>query len=83
MSSIVNAVVLLWAGARLLRPAPPEVEAPSEEDLQTVEAIIARQAATYPHLAFLRDKALLFDAQREAFVMYAVHGRTWVALGDP
>jgi len=77
------AVVLLWAGARLLRPAPPEVEAPSEEDLRTVETIIARQTATYPHLAFLRDKALLFDAQREAFVMYAVHGRTWVALGDP
>ncbi len=77
------AVVLLWAGARLLRPAPPEVEAPSDDDLRTVEAIIAGQPATQPHLAFVRDKALLFDAQREAFVMYAVHGRTWVALGDP
>jgi phosphatidylglycerol lysyltransferase len=32
---------------------------------------------------FLRDKALLFNQDRSAFVMYAVQGRSWVALGDP
>ena len=35
------------------------------------------------NLVFLRDKALLFDDDRMGFVMYAVQGRTWVALGDP
>jgi phosphatidylglycerol lysyltransferase len=32
---------------------------------------------------FLRDKAILFDDERRAFLMYGVQGRTWVALGDP
>ena len=44
---------------------------------------IGAQTATYPNLVFLRDKALLFDDDRGAFIMYGVQGRTWVALGDP
>jgi phosphatidylglycerol lysyltransferase len=36
-----------------------------------------------PFLVFLRDKSILFDEERQGFVMYAVQGRTWVALGDP
>jgi phosphatidylglycerol lysyltransferase len=76
-------LVFLFAGARLLRPAPHDVEAPTKADLATASAIVARQRETYPYLAFLRDKALLFDEDRQAFVMYAVRGRTWVALGDP
>jgi len=76
-------MVLLFAGMRLLRPAPHEVEAPSDQELAAAAAIIARQRETYPYLAFLRDKALLFNDARDAFLMYAVQGRTWVALGDP
>jgi phosphatidylglycerol lysyltransferase len=41
------------------------------------------QTSTFPYSVFLRDKALLFDAERCAFVMYGVQGRTFVALGDP
>ena len=32
---------------------------------------------------YLRDKALMFNDERTGFVMYAVQGRTWVAMGDP
>jgi phosphatidylglycerol lysyltransferase len=32
---------------------------------------------------YLRDKAVLFNAGRTAFLTYSVQGRTWVALGDP
>ena len=38
--------------------------------------------STMPFLVY-RDKAVLFENEREGFVMYAVQGRTWVALGDP
>jgi len=76
-------LVLLFAGARLLRPAPHEVEPPSDDELQAASAIVAAQPHTYPNLAFLRDKALLFNDGRDAFLMYAVQGRTWVAMGDP
>ena len=75
--------VLLFAVARLIGHAPHEVEEPSGADLLAAGAAIAAQRATYPHLVYLRDKALLFDDQREGFVMYGVQGRTWVALGDP
>ena len=30
-----------------------------------------------------RRQGVLFDDRREAFIMYGVQGRTWVALGDP
>jgi phosphatidylglycerol lysyltransferase len=36
-----------------------------------------------PNLVFLRDKGVLFSPDRTAFLMYAVQGRTWVAMGDP
>jgi len=75
--------VLLFAVARLIGHAPHEVDPPSEEDLEDAGRIIAAQGSTFPYLVYLEDKALLFDDRREAFIMYGVQGRTWVALGDP
>ena len=75
--------VLLFAVARLVGHAPHEVEPPSEQDLEDAGRIIAAQDSTLPYLVYLEDKALLFDDRREAFIMYGVQGRTWVALGDP
>jgi phosphatidylglycerol lysyltransferase len=76
-------VLLLVAVARLVGYAPHEATPPTDADLQDAARVIAAQPATSPNLAFLRDKALLFDDERAAFVMYGVQGRTWVALGDP
>ena len=76
-------VMLLFALTRLIRQAPHEVEPPSDADLEVAGRIIAAQDSTFPYLVYLEDKALLFDDRREAFIMYGVQGRTWVALGDP
>jgi phosphatidylglycerol lysyltransferase len=76
-------LVLLFAVSRLLRHARPETSEPTEADLADATSAIAGQASTFPYLVYLRDKTLLFNEQRTAFVMYAVQGRTWVALGDP
>jgi phosphatidylglycerol lysyltransferase len=76
-------VLLIVALARLMGYAPHEATLPSEADLRDAQNIIATQPSTSPNLAFLRDKTLLFNDDRTAFVMYAVQGRTWVALGDP
>lgn len=75
--------VLVFGALRLMRPAPPEVALPTDEDLARAARVIESQQSTLPYLVYLRDKALLFDAEQRAFVMYAVQGRTWVALGDP
>ena len=76
-------LLLLFAFARLIAHAPHEADEPTAEDLAAAETVVAAQTATYPYLAFLRDKAILFDDDRGAFIMYGVQGRTWVALGDP
>jgi phosphatidylglycerol lysyltransferase len=63
------------------RPRIPAVvaTAPTPE----LDRVIALQPRTFPYLVYLGDKAVLWNAERTAFVMYAVSGSTCVALGDP
>jgi len=83
-ASVGAAIVAVVFGVfRLVRQAPHDAPAPTDADLFDAARIIAMQPSTYPFLAYLRDKSLLFNDARTAFVMYAVRGRTWVALGDP
>jgi phosphatidylglycerol lysyltransferase len=83
-ASVGATVAILAFGVfRLLRPAPPEIVPPTDDELEFASAAIARQPSTVPYLAFLRDKSLLFNEDRSAFLMYGVQGRTWVAMGDP
>jgi phosphatidylglycerol lysyltransferase len=79
----VAVMLLLFAVSRLLKHASHEVTEPTDADLDLAATIIAGQPTTYPNLVFLRDKGILFDDDRLAFIMYSVRGRTWVALGDP
>ncbi len=74
---------LLFAIGKLLRPASFAPTLPSPEDLRQARMIAEAFPQTYAHLALSGDKALLFNAQRDAFLMYGVEGRTWVAMGDP
>ena len=76
-------LVVLVAFARLIGLAPHEAPEPLDADLDDAERALGRQSSTVPFLAFLKDKALLFNEDRSGFVMYGVQGRTWVALGDP
>lgn len=83
-ASLGAAVVLFAFGiSRLLRPLPHFTEPPSGAALADAERIVRAQGDTLPFLAWLRDKELLFNPERTAFIMYGVRGRTWVALGDP
>lgn len=76
-------VLLLFGFARIIGYATHEAPTPSDADLDDAGRAIAAQTATFPYLVYLRDKALLFNDDRTAFVMYGVQARTWVALGDP
>lgn len=76
-------VVVLFAVRRLVSHAPHESPLPTDADLADAGRVIATQSSTFPFLAYLRDKSLLFNDARSGFIMYAVQGRTWVALGDP
>ncbi len=76
-------VVLFFGIAKLLRPARFEPTRPGLEDLRQAQAIAAAFPRSYAHLALLGDKALLFNENHDAFLMYGVAGRAWVAMGDP
>ena len=83
-ASVAASIVLLLFGlARLIRYAPHEAPTATDADLEDAGKAIAAQTSTYPFLVYLRDKALLFNDDRTAFVMYGVQGRTWVVMGDP
>ena len=83
-ASLGAAVTLLGFGVwRLLRPMQPITEPPSAEMLADAERIVHTQSETLPFLVWLRDKALFFNAERTAFIMYGIRRGTWVALGDP
>jgi phosphatidylglycerol lysyltransferase len=74
---------LLFAAARLLRPASLEPAPPGPEEFNKARAVIAHSEDAGAHLALLGDKSLLFSDNGDAFLMYGVEGRSWVALGDP
>lgn len=80
--------------ARLLRPAAAEPALPSAAELARAAAVVAAVPESTAHVALLGDKALLFaedaatgadgsGSEGDAFVMYGVAGRSWVAMGDP
>ena len=67
------------------RPARPasDMPAPAPDALDRAAAVARAHRSTYAHLALVGDKALLFNAKGNAFVMFAGEGRSLVAMGDP
>ncbi|MDR3671886.1 MAG: bifunctional lysylphosphatidylglycerol flippase/synthetase MprF [Holophaga sp.] len=76
-------LIFFFAVARLMRPAPAKPAAPSRDDLVQAVGIATESPQTSAYLALLGDKALLFSESGHSFLMYAVQGRSWVALGGP
>ena len=76
-------VLMLVATRRRIKNDAHASPVPTDADLDDASRIIAAQHSTAPMLVFLRDKSLLFNEARTAFLMYAVQGRSWVVLGDP
>ncbi len=75
--------LLAFGGARLLRPAPPLPDLPTSLDLDRAQSICNQSPRVSGYLALLGDKDLVFHEDGNAFLMFGVSGRTWVAMGDP
>lgn len=82
-SAGVIIAALFFAAIKLFRPAPPQPVLPGASDLETAMDIARLSPRTYAYLAQLGDKALLFNAARDTYLMYGVEGRSWVVMGDP
>lgn len=78
--TIVGMSVALW---QLLRPAAPPPAPVQPGDLDRARRIIAASSDASAGIALLGDKSLLFSDSGRGFVMYGLHGRSWIALDDP
>jgi phosphatidylglycerol lysyltransferase len=79
-------VVLLAAtflAMNLLQPARAEPGSATAVDLATARAIISHSTLALANAVLSGDKRVLFNDRRDAFLMYQVSRRSWVALGDP
>jgi phosphatidylglycerol lysyltransferase len=82
-SVLGGSALALYGVAVLLRPRAPEPHCPTAEELARARPLIDAAPETLPHLALAGDKPLLFSKDGDAFLSYAVEGRSWIAMGDP
>ncbi|MDD5713003.1 MAG: phosphatidylglycerol lysyltransferase domain-containing protein, partial [Smithellaceae bacterium] len=76
-------VLTVIAIIRLLQPAPDRLRLSKQVDMEQVASVVAESPMSYANLALLGDKNFLFNDKRNAFIMYGIAGRSWVAMGDP
>lgn len=79
----VLAAMLIVAVRHLLRPAVPDPDPPTLDELERAAAIVKTDSHSQANLALLGDKPCLFSDSGRAFIMYGVEGRSWIAMGDP
>lgn len=77
------ALAVAFSIYKLLRPVAQPPGLPHPQDIERAKAVIATSPSAEAHLALVGDKHLLFNEAGNAFIMYGVQGRTWVAMGDP
>ncbi|HXP96332.1 MAG TPA: bifunctional lysylphosphatidylglycerol flippase/synthetase MprF [Telmatospirillum sp.] len=82
-SVVVAALAVAFMLARLLAPGRTQPGQPDAEQRLCAQAIAQASPSAETQIALLGDKSFLFNPERTAFLMYAISGRSWVALGDP
>ena len=82
-SLAVVVALAAFLAANLLKPAPAAPHDPRSVDLERARLAIAQSRTSLANAALAADKRLLFHPAGDAFVMYQISGRSWVALGDP
>jgi phosphatidylglycerol lysyltransferase len=79
--AIMTAFYGLW---RLLSVAPPQfLSRPSTTELAEAQRLLVQCSHTQGFLALLGDKHLFWNAERNAFIMFAVTPKFWIAVSDP
>jgi len=80
---VVSLLATLYGLWHLVRTHRGRAVAPTAAELFRAEQILKLQPRAEANLVRMGDKAILFSDSGKAFLMYAIQGRTWAALGDP
>lgn len=82
-SLIVSVMAVTLGLMKLMRASPAAGHDPCPEDIDKAREILTQSPDTTGFLALTGDKRLLFSDNGNAFIMYGVKGRSWIALGAP
>ncbi len=83
-AGLVLALLVAIAALMLLLRVPRlHPGTPDAAQLRQAERIVAAQGDPEGNFALTGDKSLLFSDDSRGFVMFGVHGRSWIALGGP
>jgi phosphatidylglycerol lysyltransferase len=63
--------------------APKSLVKPSAQELDSATEIVIHSTDTCGYLALLGDKYLSWSEDKNAFIMFAVTSKYWIAMGDP
>lgn len=77
------ATLLAFSIVSLFSPNQPETEYPGAGELARALECVKKSRRSLAALALMGDKALFFNKKSDAFLMYAIEGKSWVVLGDP
>jgi phosphatidylglycerol lysyltransferase len=82
-SAAAVSVLLIFVFIKMLRGSIYPRETTLADSADDVNRIVLQSRRTSAYLALLGDKRFIFDDGRDAFIMFAVEGRSWIAMGDP
>ncbi|MDY3306677.1 bifunctional lysylphosphatidylglycerol flippase/synthetase MprF [Psychrobacter sanguinis] len=77
---IASICYVLFSLIRFKKPLP---RLPTAEDLAKAKKVIENSKYSVSNLSLLADKQLLFSDSGNSFIMYQVHGRSWIMMSDP
>jgi phosphatidylglycerol lysyltransferase len=85
LRATVGALVaaFIYGFVKLLHPYSPIPTSGNKKDQEQAIPVIRESPEVYANLALLGDKAFLFSESGKSFIMYAVSGKSWIAMGDP
>jgi phosphatidylglycerol lysyltransferase len=77
---VTIALITLYRLFGIARQTPPMPEA---GDMEPLKQVVSGASNPQAWLALLRDKQVLWNDARTAFIMYGVSGKQWVVMGEP
>ena len=82
-ASFATAVMLVGASIwRLMRPANADLTS-DKFDIAVIGNVLEQAERTYASLALSGDKRFLISPGGDAFLMYQIHGHSWIVMSDP
>jgi phosphatidylglycerol lysyltransferase len=81
--AIIAIMVALIGLYRLFGIAREPVPMPEEADMEQLKDVVREASNPQAWLALLRDKHILWNGDRTAFIMYGISGKQWMVMGEP